>query len=47
LIQTLSAFLNYCIHLRTSFKKTCSQKSGNKFLCWICGRRASVADFHS
>jgi hypothetical protein len=28
----------YCIQLRTAFKKTLTQKSGNKFLCWICGR---------
>jgi hypothetical protein len=33
-----SCLLNYCIQLRTAFKKTCARKSGNKFLCWICGR---------
>jgi hypothetical protein len=38
LIQTLPAFLNHCIQLTTAFKKTWSQKSGNKFLCWIRGR---------
>jgi hypothetical protein len=33
LIQTLPAFLNYCIQLRTAFRKTCTQKRGNKFIC--------------
>jgi hypothetical protein len=31
LIKTLPAFLNYCIQLRTAFKKTRTQKSENKF----------------
>jgi hypothetical protein len=34
-----SSFIElYCIQLRTAFKKTLTQKSGNKFLCWNSGR---------
>jgi hypothetical protein len=40
LSQTLRAFLNYYLQLRTAFKNT-SQKCGNKFLCWICGRNVN------